>query len=511
MLSIYDTMVEDRKVSHNFLIKKILYFLDRFSCLLADKVVLDTPEHADYFSKEFIIPRNKLAHVYIGADESIFFPLVKEDSTKFKVLFYGKFSPLHGIDTIVRAAKILSQYPEIELEIIGTGQVHKDVLNLSKDLDIHNIKFVDWVDFEKLPHKIARADVCLGGHFGASLKGQRVVANKVFQMIAMAKPVIIADCPSSKNAGFIDRVNCLLCPVEDPEYLAKTILLIKNDNQLSERIAKEAADLFNQNFTTEKIGQAFKNILEYKSKTTWIPTAAYMIRKKIIMEHIKNDKQHIKNFLEIGFGSGDMISSLSPYFDQGEGIDTSDEAVMAISPNVNSPKIKFRNSDFLQRTEQGKYQMILALEVLEHIKDDFRAFRQINNLLDKNGKFIMSVPAHQSKWSILDEWAGHYRRYEKKELIDLINRSGFEIIKFYNYGFPLLNMLWFIRKKIIKKNQIKSSKSDNTSRSGLDRSVESRFKFFFNDFFVLPFYILQKLFMNFDFSPAYLIILKKVK
>ena len=184
MLSIYDTMVEDRKISHNFLIKKFLYFLDRFSCVLADKVVLDTPEHADYFSKEFIIPRNKLAHAYIGADESIFFPLAKESNDKFKVLFYGKFSPLHGIDTIVRAAKILSKYPEIEFEIIGTGQVYKDIANLSKALDSHNIKFVDWVDFEKLPHKIAQADVCLGGHFGASPKGQRVVANKVFQMIA---------------------------------------------------------------------------------------------------------------------------------------------------------------------------------------------------------------------------------------------------------------------------------------------------------------------------------------
>ena len=509
MLSIYDTMIEDRKISNNFLIKKSLYYLDRLSCRLANKIILDTPEHADYFVKKFKIPRQKLEHVYIGADESKFFPLEKNYSAKFKVLFYGKFSPIHGIDTIIKAAKILSVDKSVELEIIGTGQLHNKMLRLAKDLKVENIKFVDWVDFDKLPTKIAQADVCIGGHFGSSQKGRRVVANKVFQMIAMKRPVIIADCQTSLTAGFVDQENCLFCQPEDAKELTRKILILKNDSALADKIAKGAFHLFNDKFTISKTGKAFKGILQYKQKSTWLPTPAYKMRKRTILEYVRHNKVKANNFLEIGVATGDMTASLSPYFVTGTGVDISQEAVDTAKHNVSHPKIKFEFSDFLQRPENDKYQLIVALEVLEHMENDKAALNKINSLLSKNGTFIMSVPAHQKQWSVLDEWAGHYRRYEKKELIELLEDAGFKIIKFYNYGFPLSNMLWFIRKKLIKKDKVMSSKEGNTTRSGLDRSVAGKFKFFFNDFFVLPFYILQKLFSNLDLSPAYLVVVKK--
>lgn len=509
MLSIYDTIIEDRGLSSNFFVKKVLYFLDRFSCLLANKIVLDTPEHADYFARQFNISRNKIYHSYIGADENIFYQRSKLAENKFRVLFYGKFSPLHGIDTIVRAAKILSTQTDVEFEIIGTGQVHKDILNLVKELEVDNIKFTDWVDFEKLPDKIAQADVCLGGHFGSSDKGQRVVANKVFQMIAMKKPVVIADCLSSKNAGFIDKENCLLCPAGDAESLAKIILLVKNDYQLADKVSQGALELFANSFTVEKIGRSFKKILDYKLDSVWIPTPAYMMRKKIIIDYITKNNLFINNFLEIGFGSGDMIKSISKFFKTGQGIDSSLEAINVAKKNVLNPNISFKQSNFLEDKIENKYQMIIALEVLEHIENDKLALEKIYKMLEDKGQFIMSVPAHQSKWSVLDRWAGHYRRYEKKELISLCESLGFKVIKFYNYGFPLLNILWFIRKRLIKDDKVKISKNKNTSRSGLDRSTEKKFKFFFNNFFVSPFYLIQKLFVSFDFSPAYLVILKK--
>ena len=509
MLSIYDTMIEDRKISKNIFVRKALYFLDRFSCRLADKVILDTPEHADYFAKQFKIPRQKLNHAYIGADEGQFFPLDKQSSDKFKVLFYGKFSPIHGVDTIIRAAKILSKDSAIEFEVIGTGQLHTKILKLADNLGVKNIKFVDWVDFDKLPDKIAQADVCIGGHFGSSQKGRRVVANKVFQMIAMKKAVIIADCQASRSADFVDQQNCLFCQPENPEELADKILNLKSNSELSDKLALGAYHLFKDKFTLTKIGRSFKAILQYKQKSNWLPTPAYKMRKRTILEYLTKNHIRANNFLEIGIGTGDMIASLSPYFSKGKGVDIGQEAIDMARHNVDHTKINFELENFLDSKEQDKYQLIVALEVLEHIEDDKAALRKIKSLLTEDGQFIMSVPAHQKQWSILDEWAGHYRRYEKKELIKLFKDSGFKIVRFYNYGFPLSNMLWFIRKRLIKKDKVQASMEKNTTRSGLDRSVAGKFKFFFNDFFVLPFYILQKLFTNFDLSPAYLVIVKK--
>jgi len=328
-------------------------------------------------------------------------------------------------------------------------------------------------------------------------------------MIAMKRPVIIVDCQTSVTAGFVDQENCLFCPAENPQVLAEKILMLKNNTLLADKISQGAFDLFYNNFTIAKIGKAFKDILTYKPKSTWVPTPAYIMRKKIILEYIQKNKIRINNFLEIGIGSGDLIASLSPYFISGIGMDIGQEAVEVASYNVNQPKIKFELKDFLQSEEKDKYQLIVALEVLEHIEDDKAAINKINQLLTQGGIFIMSVPAHQKQWSILDEWAGHYRRYEKKSLIKLFEQNNFEIIKFYNYGFPLTNILWLIRKKLIKKDKVMFSKNANTTRSGLDRSIEGKFKFFFNGLFVLPFYILQKLFISLDLSPAYLVIVRQ--
>jgi SAM-dependent methyltransferase len=246
-------------------------------------------------------------------------------------------------------------------------------------------------------------------------------------------------------------------------------------------------------------------------KSNWVPTPTYMMRKKIILEYIRNNNLKVDNFLEIGIGTGDMIDSLSPYFVSGIGTDIGREAIELAKHNISDSKIKFELKDIFESQEKDKYQLIVALEVIEHIEDDKGAINKINDLLTEDGKFIMSVPAHQRKWSIMDRWAGHYRRYEKKDLIKLFEENGFEVEKFYNYGFPLTNMLWFIRKRLEKSHDIMNSKIENTTRSGIDRHRVNKFSFLFKDFFVMPFYILQKLFVNFDFSPSYLVIVKKKK
>ena len=74
-ISLYDTAVLDRKeVDEKSLKAKYYYFLDKFSCKLAEVAITDTKQHAEYFSKEFGIHRSKIGVVYIGADDDIFYP-----------------------------------------------------------------------------------------------------------------------------------------------------------------------------------------------------------------------------------------------------------------------------------------------------------------------------------------------------------------------------------------------------------------------------------------------------
>ena len=242
MISLYDTLVTDREMVRNPLLTRLLFLLDKKSCERADLVLLDTEEHARYFRKAFGL--DNISTLYIGADR-IFRPLKqKAGKGKIHILYYGKYTPLQGIEHIIRAAKLLEKHENIHFEIIGTGQTYEAERELADTLGIQNITFTEWVDYKDLPRKIAAADICLGGHFGSSSKAQRVVPNKVFHMIAMAKPVIVSFTKAMQEAGLRGRDNCMFVDVADPDAIARAVSVLAADTTLRAAIARNARLLF---------------------------------------------------------------------------------------------------------------------------------------------------------------------------------------------------------------------------------------------------------------------------
>jgi hypothetical protein len=80
-------------------------------------------------------------------------------------------------------------------------------------------------------------------------------------------------------------------------------------------------------------------------------------------------------------------------------------------------------------------------------------------LLNKSGYFLISVPARQSLFSEDDTFHGHFRRYEKKDLIDKLEKTGFKIELFWTYNpFP------YITRFLIKANK-KDFDSDIVTRT----------------------------------------------
>ncbi|NOY52336.1 MAG: glycosyltransferase family 4 protein [Deltaproteobacteria bacterium] len=203
LVSLYDTLVIDRGIFRRGSITAgLLFRIDRWSLQLADHVILDTNAHIDYISGLFGIDRAKFIRVFVGADEDIFFPreAPERDDGSFRVLFYGKFIPLHGIHHILHAAKALEGDPTIRFRIIGRGQLSGEIHALAGKLDLKNVEFVDWVPYEKLPEEIAAADLCLG-IFGDTEKTQRVIPNKLFQALACGRQVLTLDTPAVRELG----------------------------------------------------------------------------------------------------------------------------------------------------------------------------------------------------------------------------------------------------------------------------------------------------------------------
>lgn len=132
------------------------------------------------------------------------------------------------------------------------------------------------------------------------------------------------------------------------------------------------------------------------------------------------------DILEVGAGIGNFSKMLNRY-----------GKVTVIDINRNYIN-KYKNSGInygLGDVEKGKYffkdkkfDSIMSLNVIEHIKDDGRAFRNISQLLNGNGTAVILVPAHKLLYSKYDKLLGHYRRYSISDVKKLIGDAGLEIV-----------------------------------------------------------------------------------
>jgi len=262
-LSAYDTMCFDRKkITPKSLGGRFFYWLDKHSCELANTILLDTNAHIDYFVNTFGLEREKFQRVFVGAVDSIFYPRdIRKNDNKFTVFYYGTYRPLHGIEYIIKAAKKLESYGDIEFEIVGNGPEYKKNMKLAEEMKMKNIHFIDWIQYEKLPSEIAKADVCLGGHFSDIDKAKRTIAGKTFQFIAMKKPVIIGNSPANREL-FEDRKNALLIEHGNADALADAILELKVNDKLRIKIADGGYRTFREYCTPKIIGKEIKKIVE---------------------------------------------------------------------------------------------------------------------------------------------------------------------------------------------------------------------------------------------------------
>ncbi len=256
--SLYDSWVFDRKLAAQRSFKAAYYrFMDWLNCKLANKILLDTNEHIKYFNETFNANKHKLIKVLVGTDDSSFNPKgMVQKNDKFIIHFHGKFIPLQGTEYIIEAANILKGRG-IAFQIIGNGQEYDKVKSRANELKLSDITWIDAAPYEELAGFMSRADVCLG-IFGHTEKTARVIPNKVYEAIAMAKPVMTADTPSIREL-FIDRENILLCRRADSQDLADKILELKNDSQLRRRISANGYKVFKEHATPFVIG---KNLIE---------------------------------------------------------------------------------------------------------------------------------------------------------------------------------------------------------------------------------------------------------
>lgn len=260
-ISTYDTLCFDRRrFAPGSLAGRAAFALDRYATQKAQRVLLDTENHVDYFVETFSVPRAHYSAVPVGCSEAIFRPAHLPVPGEFtKVLYYSSFLSLHGVDVILQAAARLRNKP-IRFRLIGEGPTLEAMKAEARRLELDNLTFESPISPVELAAAISASDICLGGHFSTSGKAARVIPGKAYQALSVGRPLIIADAPGNREI-FNHNVNAILVPPVEPVALADAILELSRDAGHRQALAEAGRALFREHCSETVIFHRVKKLI----------------------------------------------------------------------------------------------------------------------------------------------------------------------------------------------------------------------------------------------------------
>ncbi|NUM30860.1 MAG: glycosyltransferase family 4 protein [Bacteroidetes bacterium] len=214
----------------------------------SDRIITLLPNSIEYF-KKFNIKSNKISIIPNGIDinlknEELNKELVnKLTNQKFKIIYTGTIGYPNCIELLVKSAELLKNNTDIHFYIVGDGHQKENCIKLAKDLT--NITFIDKVPKSYVQSILKFADVCFIGWRELGLYKHGVSANKYFDYMLAAKPIL-----DSNNL------------IKDPVELSGCGLIVKPDS--AEAIANGIIELYS--LGDEKLKEMGQKGREFVSK-----------------------------------------------------------------------------------------------------------------------------------------------------------------------------------------------------------------------------------------------------
>lgn len=165
----------------------------------------------------------------------------------------------------------------------------------------------------------------------------------------------------------------------------------------------------------------------------------YQARRTIVASVIDSlTVKHNPSIVSIGCGNGTELAFL-----QTKGQVTGLDIDMQVVENCRAKGFDVLQADLLSNTLSEQFDIVVAMDIVEHIKDDQQAVQALYKLVKPGGSLIVTVPAFPFLWTDLDELTDfpHHRRYTRTTLQKLLNKTGMTVTlcSYYNFFlFPLV-------------------------------------------------------------------------
>ena len=192
----------------------------------------------------------------------------------------------------------------------------------------------------------------------------------------------------------------------------------------------------NEGFREEYFGE----LAQLEAENWW-----FRARNALIVWAIGRYVQKRRNFLEIGCGTGFVLSGIRSAYPSIElsGSEIFSAGLAFAAKRV--PSAGFSQMDARSLPFRDVFDAIGAFDVLEHIDDDEAVIAEVGKALRPGGSLLVTVPQHPWLWSPQDEHARHARRYTAAELGRKVEAAGFEVVRMTSFVSLLLPMMFASR------------------------------------------------------------------
>lgn len=224
-------------------------------------ILADTEAHARHSAELNRLDMNGYRTIPVGTDETVFYPraVSKPGREPFTVFYYGTMLPLHGLASVLEAARLLKDQPDIHFRFVGGRQKVAQACEVAAKAGA-SVSYEAWLPFEKLPEAALAAGLTLGGPFGNTTQSQFVITGKTYQFLALGAPVLIGR--NQVNSLFHDKINCLVVPQADAAAIAEAIKWAYQHPQELARIGQAGQELYLEHFSQTVIDNLIRRLVQ---------------------------------------------------------------------------------------------------------------------------------------------------------------------------------------------------------------------------------------------------------
>jgi len=240
---------------------KLIFWLEKGGLKLPNLLISENFAYESYYCQKYNLPPKRFKRIPHGADDSVYYPRpISPPEDEFRVTYHGMFLPSHGLDAVIGAAKQLKDEKKIHFHFYGNGPEKE---RLEKLVDIHhleNITFHGFVSRDELLDGLAQAHVCLGV-FGETRQSHYTIQNKIWEGLAMGRPVISGESEAIQQI-LKHKEQIYLIPRNDATALSNGLSALKQQPQLRKKIAEQGYTYYCQHNSPQVLGKAIVDALK---------------------------------------------------------------------------------------------------------------------------------------------------------------------------------------------------------------------------------------------------------